>query len=84
MTRNESQNKVFGDLYGPARPMTEGERAIRKALTDAANAKTADMRAARDDALKAYSRISEAFNLCWREAWNQARAEMILGAEKAP
>jgi hypothetical protein len=74
---NEVTNE---DIYTELRTAWPGkgfDERIRQ-LANTANDKTADLRAARDAAFKTYCRISEAFNLTWKEAWAAARAEMIL------
>jgi hypothetical protein len=89
----DKHRELFENLYGrPVNEVTKREiyYELREAwpgedfaarvrqLANTANDKTADMRAARDDAFKSYCRISEGFNLAWKEAWAAARAEMVL------
>lgn len=71
-----SQQELFAELYKQVPP--EEYTAALKRLADAANDKTADLRAAKDEAQRAFLRLNDAYDLCWREAWAQARAEMVL------
>jgi hypothetical protein len=79
---NEVTNE---DIYTELRAAWPGkgfDKRVRQ-LANTANDKTADLRVARDDAFKTYCRISEGFNLAWKEAWSAARAEMILEGGEA-
>ena len=73
-----AQEKLFDELYKVCDGKEYGE--ALKEIADAANEKTRDMREARDEAFKVYSRLSEAYNLCWKEAWRTARDTMIVEA----
>jgi hypothetical protein len=72
-----SEDKLFDELFGGS--VEEYGEALKK-LTDTANDKTIDIRVARDDAFKAYTRLNRGFELCWRQAWKASRIEMILEA----
>ncbi len=69
------EDKLFDELFGGS--IEEYGEALKK-LTDITNDKTIDIRVARDDAFKAYTRLNRGFELCWREAWKASRTEMIL------
>ncbi len=59
------QQELFDDLT------------LRK-FANIASEKTREIREARDDAFKVYTRLSNAYNLCWQEAFEVARDTMII------
>jgi hypothetical protein len=86
-----AQNELFKKLYGHPQPTKEELFAelytvvaheeyskFLKKIADAADERTRELREARDKMRKAYSKLNTAYDLCWREAWAQARAEMVL------
>lgn len=75
-----AQEKLFDELFKVDGPVEYGK--ALKMIADTASEKTRDIREARDEAFKVYSRYSEAFNMCWQDQWRIARDEMIVkGAE---
>ena len=86
-----AQNELFKRLYGRPEPTDQDMFAELytavppeeftdwlKKIADVANERTRELREHRDEVRRAYTKTCLAFDLCWREAWAQARAEMVL------
>ena len=70
-----SQQEMFDELYKRVPP---GEyTATLKKLADVASERTRELREVSDKAHLAYCKAKHAYDLRWREAWAQARAEMV-------
>jgi hypothetical protein len=71
-----AQEKLFDALF-PDGTGVEYGTALKK-IADTANNRTRELREARDDSFKVCARLSDAFDVAWKDEWRKARDRMIL------
>ena len=74
----KAQQNLFDNLFKDGNPTDVDYGKALREIRHIANDKTRDIREARDEAFERYSKLSQAFNMCWKEAWRTARDTMIL------
>lgn len=69
------QEKLFDELYKTG--VQEYGEALKE-IADVASEKTVELREARDEAFRVYTKLSTAFNENWKAEWRAARDAKIL------
>jgi hypothetical protein len=81
MTNETAKQDRFDELFKCDGPKEYG--AALNEIGRIANEQTRELREARDEAFRVYTKLSTTFNDSWRAEWRKARDEMIQGETDA-